>query len=47
MSVEEYLQQLDRGDDHLTELLSQPFEEVGRDSEIPNAVIATWILLFD
>ncbi|OCL00355.1 uncharacterized protein K441DRAFT_683738 [Cenococcum geophilum 1.58] len=38
MSVEEYLQQLDRGDDHLTELLSQPFEEVGRDSEIPNAI---------
>ena len=47
MSVEEYLQQLDRGDDHLTELLSQPFEEVGRDSEIPNAVIATWILSFN
>src|SRR6266516_322693 len=47
ISVEEYLQQLDRGDDHLTELLCQPFEEVGRDSGLPNAVIATWILSFN
>jgi len=47
MSVEKYLQQLDKGDDHLTKLLSQPFEEVGRDSEIPNTVIATWILSFN
>jgi hypothetical protein len=28
------------------ELLSEPFEEVGRDSSIPNAVTATWIVSF-
>jgi tetratricopeptide (TPR) repeat protein len=47
MSVEGYLQQLASSDDHLTELLIQPFEEIGRDSEIPNAVISTWILSFE
>ena len=47
ISVEEYVQQLDRGDDHLAELLCQPFEEVGRDSEVPNAVITTWMLSFN
>jgi uncharacterized protein (UPF0371 family) len=47
MSVEEYLQQLTRSDAHLTELLSQSFEEIGRDSEIPNAVISTWIISFE
>ena len=47
ISLEEYLQQLNRGDDHLTELLCQPFEEVGRDSEVPNAVVATWMLSFN
>ena len=47
MSVEGYLQQLASSDDHLTELLIQPFEEIGRDSEIPNAVMSTWILSFE
>ncbi|KAF2798736.1 hypothetical protein K505DRAFT_405002 [Melanomma pulvis-pyrius CBS 109.77] len=47
ISVEQYLQQLTSSDSHLTELLSQPFEETGRDSEIPNAVISTWILSFE
>ena len=47
ISIEAYLQMLSKSDVHLTELLSQSFEEVGRDSEIPNAVVSTWILSFE
>jgi hypothetical protein len=46
LTVIRYLQLLDQSDHALVELLSQPFEEVGRDSSIPNAVTATWIVSF-
>ena len=47
MTISGYLNLLNKGDDDLVELLSQPFEEVGRDSSIPNAVIATWLISFN
>jgi hypothetical protein len=46
LTVIRYLQLLDQSDHSLVELLSEPFEEVGRDSSIPNAVTATWIVSF-
>ena len=46
LTVIKYLQLLDQSDNTLVELLSQPFEEEGRDSSIPNAVTATWIVSF-
>ncbi|KAF2465664.1 uncharacterized protein BDR25DRAFT_318500 [Lindgomyces ingoldianus] len=46
MTVPKYIQLLDRGDHILEGLLSQPFEEEGRDSSVPNAVTATWIVSF-
>lgn len=45
-SVARYLELLDQSDSHEVELLSQPFEAEGRDSSIPNAVAATWIISF-
>ena len=47
MAVGGYLQLLDRSDQDLVELLSEEFETVGRDSETPRAVTATWILSFE
>jgi hypothetical protein len=46
LTVETYLELLEKSDNTLTELLSQPFQEVGRDSSVPNAVAATWIVSF-
>jgi tetratricopeptide (TPR) repeat protein len=46
ITVSKYLQLLDQSDNGLVELLSQPFQEVGRDSSIPNAVTATWVVSF-
>ena len=46
LTVIKYLQLLDQSDNTLVELLSQPFEEEGRDSSIPNAVTSTWIVSF-
>ena len=46
MTVMKYLQLLDHSDNALVELLSQPFEEEGRDSSIPNAVTTAWIVSF-
>lgn len=46
LTVIKYLQLLNQSDNNLVELLSQPFEEEGRDSSIPNAVTATWIVSF-
>ncbi|KAK2021824.1 TPR-like protein, partial [Colletotrichum zoysiae] len=45
--VSRYLQLLDEGDDGLVDQLSEPFEAVGRDSETPHALTATWIISFN
>ena len=47
MVVSEYLRLLDKSDYGLVELLSEEFETVGRDSETPHAVTATWIISFE
>jgi hypothetical protein len=47
ITVNEYLQLLDRSDQDLVELLSEEFETVGRDSDTPRAVTATWIVSFE
>jgi hypothetical protein len=46
LTVVNYLELLNESDNTLVELLSQPFEELGRDSTIPNAVTATWVISF-
>jgi hypothetical protein len=46
LTVEKYIQLLRRSDHDLVDLLSQPFEDESRDSSVPNAVAATWILSF-
>ena len=46
LTVTKYIQLLEEGDHSLIELLSQPFEEEGRDSSVPNAVTATWSVSF-
>ena len=47
LTVIKYLQLLDQSDENLIELLSEPFETAGRDSGIPNAVTATWMVSFE
>ncbi|KAH8894724.1 hypothetical protein GQ53DRAFT_780118 [Thozetella sp. PMI_491] len=47
MAVSQYLELLGRSDQNLVDLLSEEFETVGRDSEIPRAVAETWILSFE
>lgn len=47
LEVEEYLELYAEGDAALVELLSQPSESQGRDSGVPNAVPATWMISFD
>ncbi|KAH6637140.1 P-loop containing nucleoside triphosphate hydrolase protein [Chaetomium tenue] len=47
ISVMEYLRLLDMSHHNLVSLLSETFETVGRDPEIPNAVVETWILFFE
>ncbi|OHW91700.1 kinesin light chain [Colletotrichum incanum] len=47
ISITKYLQLLEEGDDGLVNQLSEPFEAVGRDSETPHAVTATWIISFN
>jgi hypothetical protein len=46
MTVARYLHLLDQSDSALVELLSEPFEAIGRDSSVPNAVTATWMVSF-
>ncbi|KAK3379401.1 hypothetical protein B0T24DRAFT_154684 [Lasiosphaeria ovina] len=46
-SVKEYLQLLEKSDQHLVDLLSEEFETVGRDPEAARAVAETWILSFE
>ncbi|KAL7913986.1 hypothetical protein GGI35DRAFT_475827 [Trichoderma velutinum] len=46
ISISDYIQLLDEGDNALVNQLSESFEPVGRDSETPHALTATWILSF-
>lgn len=45
--LSEYIQLLDESDSAFVDCLSEPFETVGRDSKIPHAVTATWIISFN
>lgn len=47
ISIGQYLDLLGESDVNLVKLLSQPVEEFGRDSAIPNAITATWMISFD
>ncbi|CAH0028383.1 unnamed protein product [Clonostachys rhizophaga] len=45
--ISEYIQLLDESDSELLSRLSESFVTVGRDSETPHAVTATWIISFE
>ncbi|VUC33292.1 unnamed protein product [Clonostachys rosea] len=45
--INEYIQLLDESDSELLSRLSESFVTVGRDSETPHAVTATWIISFE
>ncbi|CCF39770.1 hypothetical protein CH063_10511 [Colletotrichum higginsianum] len=47
ISIAKYIQLLEESDENLVEQLSEPFEAVGRDSETPHALTATWIVSFN
>jgi tetratricopeptide (TPR) repeat protein len=47
LSVRKYISMLSAGNRHVVKLLSENFEAFGRDSQIPNAVAATWMISFD
>lgn len=47
ISIKDYVKLLDDCDSEMVNLLSKPFETVGRDSETPRAVTATWIISFE
>ena len=47
LSVKKYISMLTAGNRHVVKLLSENFETFGRDTEIPNAVAATWMISFD
>lgn len=47
ISVDSYLRMLDQSDHNLISLLGEEFETIGRDSEMPHAVAATWMLSFE
>ncbi|KAL6887937.1 hypothetical protein GGI43DRAFT_426058 [Trichoderma evansii] len=47
ISIDEYIQILDESDSAFIGQLSESFETVGRDSETPYAVTATWIVSFE
>ncbi|RKK93754.1 hypothetical protein BFJ68_g15424 [Fusarium oxysporum] len=47
ISISRYIQLLDESDVALVDRLSEPFETVGRDSDTPHAVTATWIISFE
>jgi tetratricopeptide (TPR) repeat protein len=46
-TINGYIALLNKSDSTLVECLSEPFETVGRDSETPHAVTATWIISFE
>jgi len=47
ITINKYLNLLNKSDQHLIDLLSEEFETVGRDSEAPRTVTEAWILSFD
>lgn len=47
ITVSQYLQLLDKGNEHLIDLLSEEFGTVGRDSETSRPVAETWMLSFE
>ncbi|KAH7123390.1 hypothetical protein B0J13DRAFT_153463 [Dactylonectria estremocensis] len=47
ISIGEYIQLLAESDSALVDRLSEPFETVGRDSDTPHALTATWIISFE
>ncbi|KAF6842214.1 kinesin light chain [Colletotrichum musicola] len=47
ISVSEYLRLLDHNNDSLVNQLSECFQTVGRDSDTPNQITATWIISFN
>ncbi|KAI0191514.1 hypothetical protein EV127DRAFT_428547 [Xylaria flabelliformis] len=47
ITVERYIRLLDQGDHNFVSLLSEEFATIGRDSDTPHAVAATWILSFE
>jgi hypothetical protein len=46
ITVDRYLQLIDKGNQDFINLLSKEFETVGRDSETPRAVTKTWTISF-
>lgn len=47
ITIGEYIKLLDDGDMALVDRLSEPFSTVGRDSETPRSVTATWMISFE
>ncbi|KAK2000323.1 purine and uridine phosphorylase [Colletotrichum falcatum] len=47
ISIRQYVKLLDKSDTSLVKHLSEPFEAVGRDSNTPHALTATWIISFE
>ncbi|WZH42130.1 uncharacterized protein QYS62_003120 [Fusarium acuminatum] len=47
ITIDNYIVLLDTSDATFVECLSEPFETVGRDSDTPHAVTATWIISFE
>ncbi|KAF6804729.1 Nephrocystin-3-like protein 3 [Colletotrichum musicola] len=47
LTISEYVRLLDQSDFSLVDRLSEHFETVGRDSETPHALTATWLISFD
>ncbi|TEA18272.1 hypothetical protein C8034_v011442 [Colletotrichum sidae] len=47
VSIEGYVSLLDQSDFSVVDRLSEPFETVGRDSETPHALTATWMISFN
>lgn len=47
ISIDDYVQLLHESDSAFIDQLSESFETVGRDSETPHAVTATWIISFE
>ncbi|TRX94521.1 hypothetical protein FHL15_004676 [Xylaria flabelliformis] len=46
ITIQKYLQLLDKGDQSFVNLLSEEFATIGQDSDTPHAVAATWIPSF-
>lgn len=46
MSINDYVQILNKSDTSLVRQLSEPFASIGRDSETPHALTATWLISF-